>query len=212
MVEINAQITIQSAQTLTIIDGTGTDATISGFIKNDGTFTNNGQIIFNASSTYEHNNNIASSFIPLASWSPASNLLISGVVSNFPSFNSSQTYGNVTWNCQNQSGTLNLVGNLRNIAGNFIIQSTGTGILRLTSGNSTTFTIGGNLEISNSSQLQIANAPISGTPTYVLSIGGNFSQTGGVFNPNTGAQLYYKFYWRSENIYTKWRCFNQYSY
>ena len=121
LVEANAQITIQSAQTLTIIDGTGTDATISGYINNDGTFINNGQIIFNASSTYEHSNNISSSSIPLATWDSSSNLIITGVVSNLPTFSSSQTYGNVTWNCQSQSSTLNLVGNLRNIASNFII-------------------------------------------------------------------------------------------
>lgn len=183
-VESSGQITISSGQTFTIANGTGTDATINGYLKNSGTLTNNGQITFGNGSTYEHNKDGGT--IPISTWDQSSTLLVSGVSSTIPTFSSSQTYGNVTWNCANHSGTLNLSGALRNIAGNLTISNTNSNILRLTGSTGYEFTIGGNLSINSStSTLQIANGTSSGN---ILNIG-SWNQTNGTFATNTGTSI-----------------------
>jgi Secretion system C-terminal sorting domain/Fibronectin type III domain len=185
-VEATGQITVNSGRTLTVADGSGDDIILNGILSNAGTIIQNSgaTIAFASGSEYIHAQNAGT--IPTGTFDPSSNITVTGVTTVAPNFLSSTTYGNVTWNCTSQSFSVNLLGSLRNIAGNLTIANTGTGILRLNGGTGFTFTIGGSLIINSSnSTLQVAN----GTSNNNIINVGSWNQSAGTFNPNTGSSV-----------------------
>jgi len=188
-VEATGQITIAASQTFTIADGTGTDAMVNGILKNTGTLTNNGQMTFGNGGKYEHNKNGGT--IPTATWDSNSTIEVTGVTSSIPTFSSSVTYANVTWNCPNQYSSLNFLGALKNIAGNLRIVNTGSSSeLRLLATTSNyTISVGGDL-IVEGGKLVFSNG---NAITSTLSLGGNYNQTGGEFNGDASNSMNFEF-------------------
>ena len=106
-------------------DALGIVSTVAGTINNLGTLTctNATRLLFSAGGTYIHA--INGGAIPTASWNAASNCNITGITSTAPS-GLAQAFGNFTWNCANHSSTINLLGNLTTINGNFTINRAGS--------------------------------------------------------------------------------------
>ena len=133
VVEAGGQVAVNSGITLTIANGTGTDMTVSGVLRNSGTVTTTGTLAFGAGGKYEHALNGGA--IPTATWDATSTCEVTGVTSTLPTASSfNQAFGHFTWNCAGQTAILNLLGNLQTINGNFQMLSTGMGSLRLSTG------------------------------------------------------------------------------
>ena len=82
---------------------------------------------FLSGGTYAHQMDGGS--VPTATWNAASNCNITGVTGTYPSGVDNQTLGNLTWNCTAQTVATTPGSNIV-IAGNMLIQSTGTGQFR----------------------------------------------------------------------------------
>lgn len=177
-----AQLTVGSSQTLTIADGTGTDATINGtLLNNGGTITLNGTASFAAGSTLKLATGTGSDILSTgASYDAASTIEITGVVAQTSYTFPSKAIGNLLWNNVGQTGNPNTsatIGNLT-INGNLSIKNTGSGSLRFTGTASLALVVSGNFEIQTGASVDVDNNS-SGTTT--ISIGGNFNMTGGAF-------------------------------
>jgi hypothetical protein len=160
----------------------------TGVIKNTGAVTNTltSNLLMNAGSFYIHNLNAA--FPTKATWAATSTLEITGFTSYggaSSAFDSTITYGNVTWNNSGQTATCNIQGGIKNVVGNLYIKNTGaSGTARFygTSGN-ISLNIGGDF-IQDAGIFNFGN----GTATAgKLNIGGNINQTGGLFRMNVGS-------------------------
>ncbi|HOX81970.1 MAG TPA: T9SS type A sorting domain-containing protein, partial [Chryseolinea sp.] len=126
-------------------------------------------------STYEHRFFSVAGTPPIATWSSNSNFEITAYRTTKTLNNVlwSQPFGNVIYNCPDQatSASIEFAGRLQNIKGNFLIQGTGSGYIRLSLdvSNSTTITIGGDLIIEGRSRVWFSR----GANTSVF-IAGNF--------------------------------------
>jgi len=87
--------------------------------------------------TYQHNQDGGT--IPTATWDPASNCNVTGMTATSPS-GLAQTFGNFTWNCSSQTGTVATTGNII-VNGNFNLTA---GTFTLNNATSYTLTIAGN--------------------------------------------------------------------
>lgn len=202
-VETGGTVTVSEGATLTVATGHDEiDFLVNGTVVNEGTVSSIGVLSFSNGSTYEHKVNGGS--IPIATWALTSNCNVTGMTNNpnltIPS--STQPFGNFTWNCTNQVYTLehvNLAGQLRNIAGNFYIVSTGsTAFLRLGFREDGDLTVNGNFS-QTGGRLAIAGHPntrkmivkgdfslaVGGTiyispysGTGILDVGGDFTSAG----------------------------------
>ncbi len=136
-----------------------------------GIFTKGGAnavINFNGGSTYQHAVNAGT--IPTASWSTTSTCNIVGMTTTNPS-GLNQTFGNFTWNCTGQSGTVSTSGN-SNVNGNFTLTA---GTFSVNNGTSNSLSIAGNY--SQTGGVFDFNAGTTGNSN--VNIGGNFSNTAG---------------------------------
>jgi len=175
VVETGATLTLGAA--FTLADGAGADLTVDGTVINTaGTHVFTGTGAFNANSLYQHNRNGGA--IPTATWDATSTVEVTGGTTAAPT-NISQTLGNFTWNSPT-STTTNLVGTLTTVAGNFRVQNSGTAALRLTGSADLNLVVNGNFIIED--DMDIDN---NVTGVCNISIGGNFSHTGGVFQSST---------------------------
>lgn len=177
-----AQLTINSSQTLTIADGTGTDASVSGTLfNNGGTITLSGTASFAAGSLLKVGTGNGSDILSTgATYDAASTIEITGVVAQTSYTFPSKSIGNLTWNNASQTGNINTsasIGNLT-INGNVTIKNTGSGSMRFTGSGSLALVISGNFEIQTGASVDVDNN-VAGTTT--ISIGGNFNMTGGTF-------------------------------
>lgn len=117
-VEIEGSLTISPSYLVTI---TG-PLTINGTLVNSGAVTASGGISING--TYEHYQNGGT--IPIATWDTESNCNVTGITTTEPTIPSgTQPFGNFTWNCPSQTGTIELNSQLTAISGDFNILSTG---------------------------------------------------------------------------------------
>lgn len=147
------------------------------------TQTNALNTTFHNESVYEHRYSTIAGEPPSATWYENSTLLITGYITS-RSLNTAgwqQFFGNVTYNCyqQSESSYVEMLGNLRHIAGNFRVQNTNGGVLRLTrsQGQLRTINIGGDFIIEGKSEVWI-----SYEGTTQVNVGGNFefrSSSGG---------------------------------
>ncbi|HRG59556.1 MAG TPA: hypothetical protein PK323_11410, partial [Bacteroidia bacterium] len=160
-IDANSRLNIATT-TLTI---TGATSAINGFLRSAGSITgaSPATLIFNSGGSYEHNYTTALGVIPSATWNIGSNCQIIGYTAALTATavnGFGQNFSNFIWNCTNQGATtFNLASQLTTISGSFSVLSTGaTGTLNL-----------------------------SNTAATTISIGGNFSQSGGVCNISTAA-------------------------
>ncbi len=201
---INGTLTVNPAQTLTILNGTAaTDMTVNGSIVNNGTLTLNtasslcqingtitnntggtvtgtaATLTFAAGSTYNHAQN--GGVIPTATWNATSLVTVTGVVATAPTGFTTQTFGKLTWNSTGQTATLSMAAATITCNGDFTVVSTGTG---QTAFNTTTTTItlngdflmqGGTFSLCNSATTTVAT----------INLSGNFNQSGGTLQRGT---------------------------
>lgn len=151
-----------------VINGTVTTQNTASLVKGSGT------ISFNSGSMYQHNRDAGA--IPTATWDAASTCNITGMTGTSP-VGLAQTFGNFTWNCAGQTGTVSTTGNLV-VNGDFTLTN---GTFALSNGQNRTLTIAGNyLQTGGTFDF---NAGTSGTT--IVNITGNFSNTAGVASITT---------------------------
>ena len=175
-IDAGGQITVAASQTLTINDGTGTDITVTGYLKNQGTITLSGSATASVSGTYEHA--LDGGTVPTATWNSGSTCTITGIVNSTTIGGCNQNFYHFTWNCAGQTttGKLNLGMFNNTIGGNFSFLSAGGAIATETAlSNSNagtganTITINGNL-ILTANSTNIFGAHRSGSGGSVTSL------------------------------------------
>ncbi len=178
-VDAGGQITINTGVILTINDGAGTDLTVNGTIYQTGDLTCTATTcVFNNGSFLIHNNP-GSGTVPLATYGTGSTIKVIGATSvNVPRIPTG-TIHHLIWDSPGQTITASLFtnGNVT-IGGDFTINSTGSGYIRLaTSGSSRNLIITGNF-IMNGGTFNIVGT--TATPTF---------DVGGKVELNTGSTL-----------------------
>ncbi len=168
---INKQIIIKTGNTLTIVDGTGTDLTVNKnlILYNNANIVVTGTIVFNSGSLYQLKYTTSAGMIPTASWDANSTCEIRSYTSNTnkPS-GLNQVFGNFKWNCPSQKKEIDLGGDISTINGSFTVKTTKTGLIKL----------GGNISLPASKTFSVNLASTVDMETYVV----NFSGAGGTFD------------------------------
>ena len=186
-VQPGGQVTVNSGITLTIANGPDPiDMDVAGIVRNAGTITATGTLVFESGGKYQHNFANAGA-IPAATWNPNSTVEIVGALTGAnPPGGLGQSFGHFTWNPASQTSAVNLAGALTTINGNFTIINTGTGQLRLTASASPTINVGGCLQL-DAGLLIFTNG--SGTP--IVNVVGAVEINGGTLMPasNSGGTL-----------------------
>ena len=142
------QVTISTGNTLTINDGTGTDLTIDGTLKKEGTgaisYDVTAAMAFNSGGKFELAG--TNKYIPVATWDDNSTCEITGAIGGdmTSTYHTNQTFGHFTWNCTGQTSNVFFSGALTSIDGDFTIVSTNSYELRLTgtTGDDPTVSVG----------------------------------------------------------------------
>ncbi|GJM33753.1 MAG: hypothetical protein DHS20C18_27540 [Saprospiraceae bacterium] len=176
IINSGGQVNVNSGQTLTIEDGTGTDLTVNGILRNAGVLTTTGTLSFGSDGTYIHDRN--GNNLPIATWDAASTCNITGIIGNRPG-NTNQTFGNVIWNCPDMTSNLNFPYNNMVIAGDFDIISTGGGANQIQL-NQTLLTIGGNFNQGG------GNFRLGNNTNRTITVSGDFSLSGGMLDMSSG--------------------------
>lgn len=175
VIDAGGTVNINSGVTLTLANGTGTDLSVSGTLRNAGTVTlSSSSISYLSGGTYQHNYTTTAGIIPTASWSTGSTCEIIGYTTNTATPTGMQSFQNFIWNCPSQAATINLNGTLTTVNGDLSIISTGGGELRI-SNNSSTINIGKDLAISGG----IFGFSVAASQTSTVNVGANFMMTGG---------------------------------
>jgi hypothetical protein len=181
VIETGGRVNISATRTLTIANGTGTDISNSGILANSGTFT------LSPSATAAHNaggeyiHAINGGTIHTATWDAASICQISGVTTTIP-LGLTQNFGDLNWNCGGLSTSLGINSSL-SIQGDFIVTSTGANRLYLTdNGTARTLTIGGDYS-QTGGEFRVAQSTGNGTMTVT----GNLNHTGGNLQANNNS-------------------------
>ncbi len=230
-IDAGGAVILNSAKTLTINNGTGTDITVNGTFTNNGLITQNasasildaGLFLTNSGSTHNlaagctftidaggrckqnggggsaasnylfvnsggvYQHNMDGSGIPPGTWAVGSTCEVTGVTITVPA-NISQSYYNFTWNCPSQTGNIDLAGGLNTVNGDFTLNSTGSGELRLSTASSN-LTIAGNY-IQTGGIFKTVNG---NNNKDTLCVAGNWTHTGGTLtlggNPQSRAQI-----------------------
>jgi hypothetical protein len=203
-VNAGAVLTI-STGSLTINNGTGSDLDVSGTanlnpggtltinsgavltIQNGGTWNTNGGTqsttgwVVSNGGTYVHN--VDGVTIPTATWGPSSTLKITGVVSSNIT-GTYQDFGNLVYDCPLQTccsgggsgSTLEMLDNMKSVAGDFTVLSTGSGGTWLQKSTvATPVYIYGNYFQSGGKIFMTKGA------AFTIDLAGNFTLTGGTF-------------------------------
>ncbi|HEY3406233.1 MAG TPA: T9SS type A sorting domain-containing protein [Ohtaekwangia sp.] len=185
-ISATGSVEIVSGVEVTIVQGAGTDLTVNGSIDVFGTLilsnqathsgTNGNNVVFQENATYEHRYMNSEGAIPLASWNAASNLLITGYTTfGGPAAsaggNWSQSFGNVTWNCPAQVGSISLEGLFAVARGDFEALSTGTGILRFTRTGVASIDIDGTFTVNGTSRVVLTS-----TGNCTIDVDGDYIQ------------------------------------
>lgn len=194
VVDPGATLTISSG-TLTLVNGTGNDIDLSGTVNhtggtvtisggavvvqsggiwnyNGGSESSSGWIVNNGG-TYVHN--VDAVAIPNATWGVSSTLKITGVINNDPDVGN-QTFGNIIYDCPNQTGNQDFRDKLLSIAGDFTVNNTGTGVIKFdkSSTNQTLYVSGSYYH--NGGTLKMTNQG-----NWNVDVAGNFTVSGGTF-------------------------------
>jgi hypothetical protein len=173
--QINGTLEILASRTYNATNSTTTVGN-GGVIKNAGTITSSASnLTFSSGAKYQHNFTTSAGTIPTASWNGASTTEFIGYTTNTTSPSGiSQTFGNITWNCPNQTNVVASFGaNTVTSTGTFTMQSTGSlgGSLALSTTSSAGIIVcvnyihnGGTLNFNSSSGNSVIR--VSGALTY----------------------------------------------
>jgi len=178
---LNGTLTINSGITFQVRDGSGVDLTVNGLLINIGTIDpySGPLMLYNNGSKYQHAQNGGT--IRDASWYAGSTCEITGVTTDEPS-NLDQYFAHFTWNCTEQTASVDMNGQLENISGNFTVTSTGSGGMGISQTAGTTLSIGGNYS-QTGGYFYLTRGGASNT----VNISGSFSLSGGgISNPASG--------------------------
>ncbi|WP_197062227.1 GEVED domain-containing protein [Flavobacterium rivuli] len=162
--------TISGNATISQVAGTTGVSLISG---------NATTLIFTSTGIYNHKYTTIPGTIPTATWQAGSTVLISGytTVATTPAIAGfSQTFSNLTWNCQSQVNAVQLNGATFTVGNTFTVANTGTGELRLADGTSPTITVNNYVQTAGNLVLN------TGAGSLVFAVSGSFNQTGGTFH------------------------------
>lgn len=189
VVESGAVMQINEGIILTLNDGVGNELDVTGILKNSGIITVNGKVVFNNGGVYQHLHTTNNGTIPTATWSTGSTCEISGFSSNsnLPG-GTGQSFYNFTWNCPNQTSSINFAGNFTTVKGNLSILNTGTGSLCLAGTSNLNLAIAGNLIITGGT-FDLSSS--SGTP--IIELSGDLEITGGTLTETGSSYGYIKF-------------------
>lgn len=187
-IDAGGELAIATTNTLTIANGTGTDITVNGKLKNSGILTLTGTLAFGATGTYQHDVTTA---IPTLTWAAGSTCLVTGGT-GVPSGGFGQSFANLTWNCENQTGNVVIATTGFTVTGNFNVISTGTagtgGIQMISSGGVQNSVVGSYTQSGGYVYIYPNNAPRSMTCNGDFTMtGGNFGITGSVGTAGTGS-------------------------
>lgn len=159
-------LSISSGITFSIVDGSGNDLvlnatsvlSVAGILSKAATAVITGTTAGNTSflngSTYHHLNTTTEGTIPVATWDANSTLQLTGYTTGrtMSSPTWSQNFGHVIWNCTGQTSITNFNNLLTSIQGDFLIQSTNSNVLQLSSVAPVSVTIGRDLAVSGNSR------------------------------------------------------------
>lgn len=191
----NADLVVESGDTLAITGGTNTltltqnnnansQASILGtvLVNTNAAFTKatSPSLSFLAGSSYIHNRDGGT--VTTATWDVASNCIITGITSTAPS-GLNQTFGNLTWNCTSQAGTISL-NTSSTVNGTFRIQSTNGQTLLLTDNNTTSYTFTVNNFRQDGGIFSLSNRD---NRTGTLNVSGSFYLASGATITKSGA-------------------------
>lgn len=171
-----------------IYNATNSATSVSGrIINNGGTLTSSSaNLSFAAAAEYQHTVNGGT--IAAATWTAGSLCRVTGITNSVPS-GLNQTFSNFTWDCGSQSANLALNGQLTNVNGNLVINSTNDALLALASTASSSYTlqVGGKLQVNTGSWLAIVGGDnINAT----VNVAGDFELNGA-----TSSSSYFDFYY-----------------
>jgi len=123
--------------------------------------------------------------IPAATWDANSLCLVTGITDSAPS-GFGQNFGNFTWNCSSQTGTAVMNSNA-SVQGDFRLSGTGTGELSITdSNNPYTLTVTGNYF--QTAGIFDLNSGASSSAVASMNVAGNFSFTGGTITESSSGR------------------------
>ena len=187
-IEGGGQVTLNSAVTLTIADGTATDLSVAGTFRSAGTVTINSgaTLAFGSGGLYQHNFN-GGGTIPTATWDAGSTVeMIGYTTSTTAPSGLGQAFGSFSWNSTGQSSAVSLAGNMSaesgsSVAGTLSIVSTGSGSLRLINSGATR-TLGAGAFSQSGGTFAVRGAGSTSTTSFTLSVSGAFSLSGGTFS------------------------------
>ncbi len=185
-VSAGGTLKIDSAKTLALSNGTGTDLTVLGTIANAGTLnmSSGGTMTVGNGGTYEHAQN--GGVIPLATWNIGSLFKVTGTIAA-TSFTSGggQNFCNIEWNCPSQTANASMGLNGATVSGYFKVVNTNTGRVHFFGSSSGAVTINGDVIV------QGGNFAVQGTSSITsdtVKHFGNISVTGGNFSISRGSQ------------------------
>jgi hypothetical protein len=185
-VSAGGTLKIDSAKTLALSNGTGTDLTVLGTIANAGTLnmSSGGTMTVGNGGTYEHAQN--GGVIPPATWNIGSLFKVTGTIAA-TSFTSGggQNFCNIEWNCPNQSANASMGLNGATVSGYFKVVNTNTGRVHFFGSSSGAVTINGDVIV------QGGNFAVQGTSSITsdtVKHFGNITVTGGNFSISRGSQ------------------------
>lgn len=165
IIETNRSYDTDNADVITNVDG---------LIQNSGTVDGTAaRLFFNGGSAYIHSRNGGN--IPLATWNATSSASVTGII-NTAVGNLNQTFGNFTWNSPLQAINFSFGGVLVTINGDFTVNSTGTGSIRLKNfeAGTTTTTVAGDYIQTGGTLFLVGTSEIQN-----LNIRGDFNMSGG---------------------------------
>lgn len=114
--------------------------------------------------THIHTTGTGVDVIPDADWQVGSTCQVNAVGAPAPTIASSIVFHHFVWNGINQSGVVNLIGQLTTVNGDLTISSTNNNILQLSSTQSYTLTVGNDFTISGNSRAQLT---LTGNPVTI---------------------------------------------
>ncbi|HLO57026.1 MAG TPA: choice-of-anchor D domain-containing protein [Saprospiraceae bacterium] len=183
---IAAGSVLEVTASVTLANGTGDDLQVFGTLRSSASFTTTGNIVVKSGGVYQHNVATGSTRIPLSTWETGSTCEVIGYTTGGGLSNAGfdQNFYNFTWNCPLQTSEQNLSGTLTSIAGDFIVQSTGSSNLRLI-GVASTLIVGGNLTVNMGAILNMSG---SGSLSRI-DVTGNVTIQGTINELGTGSGL-----------------------
>lgn len=197
--DISGDFSVEAGRTYNT-NGTSVVSTVSGNLANSGTVTctSAAKLLFQNNATYTHSQNGGT--IPTATWNSNSLCNITGVTNTVPG-GSTQNFGDLTWDCAGQTGsvflsTVNITGDLviantngqegrptdgsaHTVGGNYTHSG---GIIRWTRNSAGSITVTGDVSITGG-ECRLTNGNSIGT----LDVGGNLSVTGSGILDETGS-------------------------